>query len=226
MEPVFRSDFDVHYIQHMGTDEMICQAARVSAEALKAQDAKESERLIQFLADNRHGTPFEHTAMTFMVTEPIFCTREFHRHRIGWSYNEESSRWRVMEPVFYLPPFDRPMSQVGRTGEYRFDASPETLVRETRAELMKAAKDAYWRYTNLLEQGVAKEVARQLLPVNLYTSFYATCNARSLMAFLSLRMHETALWEIRQVANQAYEHFEHLFPITAHAFVEAGRRGV
>jgi len=73
----------VSYIQHMGNDAMICQAAKVSQQAIAAKDAEESARLIKFLAGERHGTPFEHTAMTFMITEPIFVTREFHRHRIG-----------------------------------------------------------------------------------------------------------------------------------------------
>jgi thymidylate synthase (FAD) len=201
-EVQFSSDLSVQYVQHMGSDAMICRAAKVSAQALEAQDAEESARLIKFLADNRHGTPFEHTAMTFMVTEPIFVTREFHRHRIGWSYNEESGRWRKMEARFYLPPVDRPMTQ--------------EVIRES-------SYKAYDEYEFLLKKGIAKEVARQLLPLNLYTSFFATCNARSLMHFLSLRMHKTALWEIRQIANAAYDIFEQYFPLTAHAFVEAGK---
>ena len=214
----------VEYIQHMGNDAMICQAAKVSQQALEAKDAGESEKLIKFLASERHGTPFEHTAMTFMITEPIFVTREFHRHRVGWSYNEESSRWRKMDPCFYLPPQNRPVKQIGRTGEYKLTGTP-TLAQwqddsHHRIEIAQACYDEYERQ---LEKGIAREVARQVLPVNLYTSFFATCNARSLMHFLSLRQAETALWEIRQVANKAFDIFEGLFPLTAHAFVEAGR---
>jgi thymidylate synthase (FAD) len=222
-EVQFSSDLSVQYVQHMGSDAMICRAAKVSAQALEAQDAEESARLIKFLADNRHGTPFEHTAMTFMVTEPIFVTREFHRHRIGWSYNEESGRWRKMEARFYLPPVDRPMTQVGRTGEYRFNLTELNTARLAQEVIRESSYKAYDEYEFLLKKGIAKEVARQLLPLNLYTSFFATCNARSLMHFLSLRMHKTALWEIRQIANAAYDIFEQYFPLTAHAFVEAGK---
>lgn len=221
---IFKSDFDVELIQHMGSDEMICQAARVSAQAVAAKDTGESEKLIKFLAGNRHGSPFEHTGITFMVTEPIFVTREFHRHRIGWSYNEESSRWRQMEPLFYVPPPNRPLTQVGRTGEYKL--VPGTPAQQAILESFakRNAEESYEYYQTMLDAGIAREVARQVLPVNLYTSFYATCNARSIMNFLSLRMDDTALWEIRQVAQHMFVHFENLFPITADAFCEAGRR--
>jgi thymidylate synthase (FAD) len=220
----FSHELTVEYIQHMGSDAMICQAAKVSQQAITAKDAGESERLIKFLASERHGTPFEHTAMTFMFTEPIFVTREFHRHRVGWSYNEESSRWRVMDARFYLPPPERPVTQVGRAGEYKLVGSQSVDEYNWATKQRKeVAEFAYERYERQLEFGIAREVARQVLPVNLYTSFFATCNARSLMHFLSLRQAETALWEIRQVANKAYDIFEGLFPLTAHAFVEAGR---
>lgn len=222
----FRSDFDVKYKQHMGSDEIICEAAKVSAQGLAAQDAKESERLIKFLANERHGSPFEHTAMTFIVTEPVFCTREFHRHRVGWSYNEESSRWKQLEPVFYIPTLSRPIKQIGKTGDYLLVPDVTQNYDDLTHRRTTLAIAAYREYEAQLAEGVAREVARQVLPVNLYTSFYATCNARSLMHFLSLRMDKTALWEIRQIANQAFAIFKDLFPLTANAFVEAGLRGV
>lgn len=229
-EITLRSYFDVDLVQSVGSDEMICKAARVSTLAAEAIDSKESEGLIKFLMFNRHGSPFEHGSMTFRITAPIFVWREFMRHRIGFSYNEQSGRYMEMLPVFYIPPTHRPLVQVSKAGQYVFmsgaDGDYNFLVEEDKQNYQIA-----WRsYQRKLRRGIAKEVARNNLPVAIYSSAVVTCNPRSLMAFLSLRTKRDGTkfpsfpqWEIDQVATLMEEHFTTLYPITRKTFDDGGR---
>jgi thymidylate synthase (FAD) len=176
------------------------------------------------------NSPFEHNGMTFLVSAPIFVFREFHRHRVGWSYNESSGRYRELEPVFYVPGRDRRLVQQGKPGSYEFVPGTEEQHEIVEAATRDACLVAYERYQVMLAAGVAREVARGVLPVCTYSSMYATCNARSLMSFLSLRTRteESAFpsfpqREIEMVAEEMERHFARLMPITHSAFVSAGR---
>src|SRR5262245_20836223 len=135
---------------------------------------------------DRHGSPFEHNSMTFYVHAPIFVFREFMRHRIA-SYNEESGRYRELRPVFYVPAPERKLVQEGKPGHYVFvegtSEQHEVVVEQTK----RSCAVAYEAYQQMLAAGVAREVARGVLPVATYSSMYVTMNARSLMNFLSLR---------------------------------------
>ena len=234
-EPVFRSDMGVELVKASASDADVVWSARVSTQgeaSLESVDADpgRSEGLIRYLMRNRHGTPFEHNSLTFLITAPIFVFREFHRHRVGWSYNEESARYRELEPVFYVPGPDRKLSQQGKPGHYEFvDAGPELTVLAV-ASARRAYAAAHDSYREMLAAGVAREVARTVLPVGTYSSMYATCNARSLMAFLSLRTQvEGSTFpsfpqrEIELVAEQMEAELARLMPITYAAFVAAGR---
>lgn len=233
--PVFRSDVSVELVRAAAADSDIVWAARVSTAGDKSieavgQDASSSRGLINYLMSNRHGTPFEHNSMTFLITAPIFVFREFHRHRVGWSYNEESARYRELNPVFYVPGADRMLGQEGKAGHYRFvDAGPE-VTRVAVEATRRACETAYAAYREMLAAGVAREVARGVLPVGTFSSMYATCNARSLMSFLSLRTKSDDSTfpsfpqrEIEMVAEEMEKHFATLMPITHEAFVKAGR---
>lgn len=231
----FRDDVTVQLVRSAAADSDVIWAARVSTageqslEAL-AQDPEKSAGLINFLMRDRHGTPFEHNSMTFFISAPIFVFREFHRHRSGWSYNEESGRYRNLEPVFYVPGADRKLVQQGRPGRYEFvDGTPEqqTLVNERMEEAYRAS---YTAYQEMLEAGVAREVARAVLPVGLFSSMYATCNARSLMHFLSLRTKKENATvpsfpqrEIEMVAEGMEAAWAELMPLTHAAFEKHGR---
>lgn len=229
----FSSDVDVRLMQNMGTDSAVISAARVSTigvESTEGFDEAEGKGLINFLVKNRHGTPFEHNALTFYISAPIFVFREFHRHRIGWSYNEESGRYKQLEPKFYIPADDRALQQIGKTGAYEFVPGSDEQIRMNREGHEMAARVSYANYEKLLEEGVAKEVARMSLPVNIYSSMYATCNARSLMAFLSLRTKREGstfpsfpMREIEMVAEKMEAEFARLFPITYEAYNNNGR---
>ena len=178
---------------------------------------------------DRHGSPFEHNSMTFYVQAPIFVFREFMRHRIA-SYNEESGRYRELRPVFYVPGPERKLRQVGKPGHYEFvDGTPEqfALVQEqTRA----VCEQAYAAYQRMLDAGVAREVARIVLPLTIYSSMYVTMNARSLMNFLSLRTQRDDAHfpsfpqrEIEMCAERMEAEWQHLMPLTHAAFEANGR---
>jgi thymidylate synthase (FAD) len=167
--------------------------------------------------------------MTFFVSATIFVFREFMRHRIA-SYNEESGRYRELRPVFYIPNKDRKLVQVGKTGAYTFvDGTPEQLDITVNA-IKETCTLAYENYQKILASGVAREVARAVLPVTLYSSMYVTMNARALMNFLSLRTSSPDSHfpsypqrEIEMVAEKMEKHFAELMPMTYAAFQKSGR---
>lgn len=223
----YRSDFDVTLLDVMGSDERICQAARISTVGAAAADTAESARLLKFLLGSDHGSPFEHTAMQWMISAPIFVWREFMRHRVPWSYNEQSGRWTKLEPVFYVPdPAVRPMVKVegSRTGDYSNRVAETDAERDSVGSFVAVLRDtqqqAYDRYEAALMTGIAKEVARDLLPVSIYSTCFVTSNVRGVMHFLNLRTHRTAQWEIRQVAEAMEQDFCREFPLTYDAYVD------
>lgn len=225
-----RTDFDVELVEHAGSDEFICKAARVSTLGAASIDSSESAGLINFLMKNRHGSPFEHGMLTFRISAPIAVWREFMRHRIGFSYNEQSGRYMELAPEFYIPPTDRALVQVGKPGHYEFVPGDEYQVSTARGQLEHSYGISWQAYQFMLREGVAKEVARFCLPVAIYSTAYVTCNPRSLMSFLSLRTKRTdsmfpsfPQWEISQVADQMEQLFQTHFPLTAIAFNIAGR---
>jgi len=216
---------DVQLIEAMADDLHVVRAAKVSTEGSKSLDTKASDKLIWYLMRNKHASPFEHSTFTFFIHAPIFVTREILRHR--WSsFNEESGRYRELEPDFYYPDdTDRPLQQVGKTGDYQF-ITAEHLRKETLEQIEDAYGAAWSAYELLLFRGVAKEVARMVLPLGIYSNIYVTVNARSLMNFLSLRTAPDAQWEIRQVASQMEEHFKQLMPMTYNSWVTNGRQSI
>lgn len=226
----FRDDFDVDLVNYMGSDELICRAARVSTLGAASLETHESAGLLGFLLKNRHGTPFEHGAMTFRITAPIFVWREFMRHRIGFSYNEQSGRYMEMIPMFYVPHHDRAIVQQGKPGHYEFVKGTYAQQSTTRVILRSSYERSWVEYQLMLDRGVAKEVARMCLPVGIYSTAYVTCNPRSMMSFLSLRSKgensmfpSYPMYEIHVVANMMEDHFRGLFPITWKHFDSNGR---
>ncbi|MDP1711383.1 MAG: FAD-dependent thymidylate synthase [Candidatus Nanopelagicaceae bacterium] len=232
--PTFRSDMSVELVKSSASDADIIWAARVSTAGEQSleevsKDPARSAGLINYLARERHGSPFEHTSMTFFVSAPIFVFREFMRHRIA-SYNEESGRYRELRPVFYVPAPERKLIQIGKTGSYSFiDGTPEQY-KITVDAMKESYVYSYERYQRMLEAGIAREVARAVLPVGLYSSMYVTMNARALMNFLSLRTSREGSHfpsypqrEIEMVAEKMEDIFAELMPLTHGAFEKSGR---
>jgi thymidylate synthase (FAD) len=260
MDIKLTSEITVKPIQQMGGDHMVVAAARVSvsgeaaAEFADPAKAEGNAGLINFLMAHRHGTPFEHSAMTFFVHAPIFVWREWHRHRIGFGYNEESARYKPLDPVFWVPARDRPMCPVegwkpGRPKFWTLDRKAECDMDSSATDgELKAAADArfgreidrkrwaygaaYAAYLESIGDGIALEVARSVLPVGIYSSCWVTCNPRSLMAFLSLRTHDPDAKyvsypqaEIETAARAAEEILKAGWPLTHAAFCKHGRVG-
>ena len=233
-EIIFREDMSVELVKSSATDADVIWAARVSTAGDKSlddvgADASKSEGLINYLARERHGSPFEHTSMTFFISAPIFVFREFMRHRIA-SYNEESGRYRELKPVFYIPSKERKLVQVGKAGSYTFIDGTAEQYELTVASIKETCVLAYKNYQKMLDAGVAREVARAVLPVTLYSSMYVTMNARALMNFLSLRTAREGSHfpsypqrEIEMVAEKMEAEFSKLMPITYGAFQKSGR---
>lgn len=233
-DAIFRSDMSVDLVKHSASDADVIWAARVSTAGEQSldeisKDPAKSAGLINYLARERHGSPFEHTSMTFFISAPIFVFREFMRHRIA-SYNEESGRYRELQPVFYVPSPERKLVQVGKTGSYSFVDGTKEQYDLTVRSMKESYVFSYEQYQKMLEAGVAREVARAVLPVGLYSSMYVTMNARALMNFLSLRTSREGSHfpsypqrEIEMVAEKMEEFFARLMPLTHGAFEKSGR---
>jgi thymidylate synthase (FAD) len=206
----------------MGSDLSVVNAARVSFARRKEEMDDSDAGLIRFLMRERHGTPFEHNAFRFHIRCPIFVAREWMRHRIS-SFNEFSLRYAKATEDFYVPEPQDVRTQVGKPGAYTFDPVEPELAEQTRDALREVYEHAYTTYERLVDAGVAREVARSVLPVGAYTEFYWTVNARSLMNFVSLRTSETAQREIRRYAEAVERFLEQHMPITYAAFVASGR---
>jgi thymidylate synthase (FAD) len=208
----------------MASDLSVVNAARVSFARRKEEMDDSDVGLIRFLLRERHGTPFEHNAFRFHVRAPIFIAREWFRHRVG-SFNEFSMRYAKATDDFYVPEADDVRTQVGKPGSYSFEPVDAELAEATREELRAVYDTAYAAYERLVEQGVARELARAVMPVGSYTEFYWTVNARSLMNFVSLRAAETAQREIRRYADACEQFLAEEMPVTYQAFLDAGRVG-
>ena len=206
----------------MATDLSVVNAARVSFARRKEEMDESDEGLIRFLMRDRHGTPFEHNSFRFHIRAPIFVAREWFRHRIG-SFNEFSMRYAMATDEFYVPAPEDVRSQVGKPGAYSFEPVTDELAQATREELAAVYAAAYAAYERLVEQGVARELARAVMPVGAYTEFYWTVNARALMNFVSLRAAETAQREIRRYADAVERLFADKMPVTYEAFVASDR---
>ena len=240
-------------MQHCGGDHSVVMAAKVSTDPDVAAGVKKHKKdsfgLINYLMKHRHGTPFEHAFLTFYVHAPIFVWREWHRHRVQ-SYNEESARYKILNPVFYIPPPERPMFKVPdwKPGRPKFMTMHECLYpdgsvlymedykKPAYQQLVKNLKEvyalAYKKYKENLALDVDPGLARDCLPVGIYSSCWVSMNPRSLMAFLSLRTHDPEstfvsypLYEIEVAARQVEKVLKKYFPLTHKAFVENGRVG-
>lgn len=206
----------------MADDLSVVNAARVSFGDRREKMNDSDRGLIGFLMRERHGTPFEHNSFRFHVKCPLFVAREWFRHRIG-SFNEISGRYTEIANEGYVPVGDYCRAQVGRPGHYSFEPLDDELASEVTEVIDVQMRHAFGTYNYLLRRGVAKEIARVVLPVGTFTEFYWTVNARSLMNFLALRTDDTAQREIRDYAAEVERIFAIKMPVTFRFWDEGGR---
>ena len=223
----YSSDIYVKLVRSMASDDMVIQAAQVSSKGENNPDTV-PERLINALLKGRHGSPFEHTAFTFFIEAPIFVFREWQRQRIS-SFNEMSGRYTELKPKFYSPSVERGVINVGTKMKPVFVNHLEAAM-DIQAILNHQSSTAWEHYQYMLKAGIANEVARMALPVNVYSQMYWTVNARSLMNFLSLRVESDdstfrsyPQYEIDLAARKVERNFQDKMPLTHKAFVQNGR---
>lgn len=216
----YSSEIKVDLVKACAEDLDVVNAARVSFDVQHDEMEDGDDKLIDYLMKHKHGTPFEHAFFKFRIEAPIFVFREWHRHRVGHSYNEMSGRYTKLRAQFYIPKIAR--GQIGRPGHYTYVEAPN--LTETVQEDLKQSYAAAWgHYQYLLDNEIAKEQARLCLPVAIYSTMIWSCNPRSLMHFLALRTAPTAMHEIRIAASQVEDYFAGEMPITYEAWRRNGR---
>jgi len=223
------TDVDVQLAEFSGSDSSIADAARVSLNPSEIDRSRDAG-LINTLLKKKHGSPFEHTFLKFYIEAPIFAFREFHRHRIGWSYNEMSGRYVKLPPRFYIPHVERPLINGGTSMNPNFIAGTGQQVRLVDRNLRLSYQAAWDTYEKLIGAGVANEIARSVLPVGIMSRMIASCNVRSLLHFLALRTDDDRAaypskpqYEIELIARKMEAHLALKFPDVYYSFNENGR---
>jgi len=218
---------EVSLLEVLGDDLAVVNAARVSFAAQQDEINDKAKGLINYLLVNNHSTPFEHVVFKFHVKCPIFVAREWFRHR--WSsFNEMSMRYYVPESIdFFYPAQDSIRKQVGKPGHYTFEKIEDEAVYDFVTEMFEEVyKVAESNYYEMISAGIAKEIARSVLPVGQYTEFVWTVNLRSLLNFLSLRNEENAQKEIRQFAEVIEQLSVPHVPVVMNCFIQNERAAI
>ena len=217
----------VEYVEHMGSDLTIVNSARVSFGKHKEELDEKDEKLIKYLVKHRHTSTFEHNVITFRFVVPLFIRSQHHRHRT-WSYNEISRRYTDFDLRFYEPSDFRTQHKSNRQASNVDSIDPVVYpdlsdpafgitASECVANHHRASLELYEK---LISSGVCREQARGVLPQNLYTEYYGTCNLSNLLKFIELRTHTGAQWEIQQVANACMDIAESLWPTAVSTYRE------
>ena len=222
--PVLDKGF-VRLVDYFGGDHRIVQAARVSyGDGTKS--VSEDGALIDYLLRHQHTSPFEQVVMTFHVKMPIFVARQWVRHRTG-RMNEVSGRYSIMKDEFYVPAADKvaPQSKDNKQGRCNeaFDEETSSKIIE---QLKSGQKSAYENYSELVESGLAREIARINLPLSLYTEFYWEMDLHNLFHFLKLRLDSHAQYEIRVYAEAILEICKKVAPMATSSFINHQKGGV
>ena len=217
----------VQLVQHWGSDATVVRSARVSfgkdsdGEELSKKDIK----LIKYLIKNKHTSTLEHCGMRFKFVVPLFIRSQHHRHRT-WSYNEVSRRYTDVNLNFYEPEQFRTHHESNRQASNEDELFDPRIRQMSGVFLVKQHhQQSLILFTSLIKAGVCREQARGVLPQNLYTEYYGTCNLSNLLKFIDLRMHEGAQWEIQAVAEACLDLAKNFFPVTVESYLKMKRKG-
>ena len=218
-----RSDMGVTLIDHMGSDRMVAEAARVSTLGLD-NNREKYVGLVRALMRDKHWSPFMHPQMTIAFEVPLFVRSQLVTH-YSLARSEFSMRYSEARPEFWVPAEDRPLVQVGKALDYRREMGTEQQSEAARLNIEQAAWSAWTYYSELLENGIAAEVARTVLPQSTYTTLWLTGNLRSWLSFLDNRADPHAQWETQEVGTKVAEIFAERFPITFEAYMQGRSSG-
>ena len=222
--PVLDKGF-VRLVDYFGGDQRIVQSARVSyGEGTKS--VSQDGALIDYLLRHQHTSPFEQVVMTFHVKMPIFVARQWVRHRTG-RMNEVSGRYSIMKEEFYVPEAEKvaPQSKDNKQGRASEAFDSETANKIIN-QLEEGQKSSYENYSELLDAGLAREIARINLPLSLYTEFYWEMDLHNLFHFLKLRLESHAQYEIRVYAEVMLEMCKKVAPMATESFINHQNNGV
>ena len=222
--PVLDKGF-VRLVDYFGGDQRIVQSARVSyGEGTKS--VSQDGALLDYLLRHQHTSPFEQVVMTFHVKMPIFVARQWVRHRTG-RMNEVSGRYSIMKEEFYVPEADKvsPQSKDNKQGRASEAFDSETANKIIN-QLEEGQKSSYENYSELLDAGLAREIARINLPLSLYTEFYWEMDLHNLFHFLKLRLDSHAQYEIRVYAEVMLEMCKKVAPMATESFINHQNNGV
>jgi len=218
--PVLDRGF-VRLIDHMGSDLSVVNAARVSFGKRKDSYDAADGKLIAYLAEHDHTSPFRHTALTFHVKAPIFVFRQWMKHRIASEFNEISGRYvEFPEDEFFVPGTFRRQAKVnkqGSEGEVAGEAGAQA-----REVFLAACRNSVSQYKALIALGVCREQARCVLPLGLYSEVYWTVSLQAAAHFIRLRTDSHAQWEIQQYARVVRQVVEEVFPVSLKALLGEG----
>ena len=216
----------VEYIDHMGTDLSVVNAARVSFGVEREELNDKDVKLINYLMQHNHTSPFEHCALTLRFVVPLFIRSQHHRHRT-WSYNEISRRYTSVDMKFYEPKEFRTQHKSNRQASNNelvnpvLNSSYLSIGFENASDAVRIHNTRSINlYNALLDGGVCREQARGVLPQNLYTEYYGTVSLHNLLKFVSLRIHEGAQWEIVKVAEACLKIAKEHFPVATEAYLK------
>tara|TARA_B100000214_G_C23970708_1_gene629987 strand:+ start:147 stop:869 length:723 start_codon:yes stop_codon:yes gene_type:complete len=213
----------IELLNTMGTDKCVVDSARVSFNKDNHADSLLTDKdvkLINYLATNKHTSPFEHCSMTFRVKVPLIVARQHMRHRT-WSYNEVSRRYTSENIEMYIPTAFRKQHSSNRQASTEEDMNPilktvkgSTLTyTSTARDLVKSSsRKCLSLYNQLLEAGVCREQARLVLPQSMYTEYWCTANLLNIIKFLKLRLPKESQWEIRRLAEEMSYFVKIMFP--------------
>lgn len=212
----------ITYIQHMGDDSTIVNAARCSTDQ-RVLDLVEmspsDERLIHRLIRDGHTSTLEHCMLTVHMDVTIDVMRQWRRHRTQ-SYNEKSGRYSTFSPRFYIEPASRPLGQHGKPMDYQRQHLTEDRIDRHAARVGDATRVAWGFYRQELEDDVCMEVARRRLPLNTMTQAWATANLNNWFKFVNLRTAPDAMFEIREAASQVADLIAERWPTAWAAYKE------
>jgi thymidylate synthase (FAD) len=220
VEGLGRGDFRIEEAARVSTSHLPNDVLNeIGSEREETRAPEQTKKLIKYMFDHEHATPFEQVKLTFVAKLPIFVARQWIRHRAG-AFNEQSARYSKLPCEFYVPPLERMQSQSTSNKQGSAEQLTEIMAKGMQDLIHRSAGRAYDEYESLLANGLTRELARMVLPTNFYTEWYWSTDLRNFLGFCKLRCDSHAQYEIRVYANAMLEMARAVAPYTVGLFCE------